>query len=131
MIVRALDENGDFTFGKSKADYLSNLNSIKQNIRTRLLEFLGDCFFNITAGIDWLTFLGGSKNVPALKLSISSIILNTVGVTGIRQLSINLTSDRNFSVSYDADTVYSITSDNFLLSLDSFNSNNLQSLLAA
>jgi len=116
MIVRALDENGDFTFGKSKADYLSNIDAIKQNIKTRLMEFLGDCFFNITAGIDWFTFLGGSKNPTALNLSISSIILNTMGVTGIRQLSISLIN-RNFSVNYDADTIYSITSDNFQISL--------------
>lgn len=116
MIVRALDADGDWTFGKSRADYLSNIDAVKQNIKTRLLEFLGDCFFNITAGINWLSFLGGSKNPPALNLSISSIILNTFGVTGIRQLSISLIN-RNFSVNYEADTIYSITSDNFQISL--------------
>lgn len=119
MIVRALDSDGDWTFGKSKADYLSNLDAVKQNIKTRLMEFLGDCFFNIRAGIDWLDFLGGSKNPAALNLSISTVILNTIGVTGIKQLSVNLTPDRKFSVSYEVSTVYSITNDNFQLGLGS------------
>lgn len=112
MIVGALDKDGDWTFGKSLNDYLSNQAAVIQNIKTRLLCFLGDCFFDITAGVDWFTFLGGSKNQIALRASISSVILNTTFVTGINQLSINLTN-RSFSVSYQAQTVFSVIGDNF------------------
>ncbi len=116
MIVRSIDENGDWTFGKSRNNYLSGSDAVKQNIKTRLLEFVGDCFFNIQAGVDWFTFLGGSKNQLALNLNISSIILNTRFVTSIRQLSISLV-DRHFFVSYQAIDAYSLMiSDNIQIS---------------
>lgn len=113
-IVRALNSSGDWLFGKSLNDYLSANDAIKQNIQTRLLSFLGDCFFDITAGIDWITLLGGSKNQLALNLNISSVILNTQSVTGIKQLSVNLDdSNRKFSVSYQVATIYSLTNASF------------------
>lgn len=117
MIVRALDSSGDWTFGKSLNDYLSANKAVKQNIKTRLLEFLGDCFFNITAGIDWFTLLGGSKNELALSLNISSVILNTQFVVAIKQLTIGLDKNRKFTVSYQVQTSYSVTGDSFQLSL--------------
>lgn len=111
MIVRALDSNGDWTFGKSLNDYLSGNKAIKQNIKTRILSFLGDCFFEMTAGIDWFNLLG-SKNVLGLNLSINSVILNTQGVTGILQLNTTLIN-RVFNVSYKVQTIYSLTGDTF------------------
>lgn len=112
MIVRTIDTIGDWTFGKGKNNYRKDNDAITQNIKTRLLSFLGDCFFDVTAGIDWFTFLG-SKNQLALNLAISAVILNTEFVTGILQLSVNLNTDRNFSVSYRVQTTYSTTGDTF------------------
>lgn len=108
MIVRALDKDGDWSFGKSKNNYLSGSAAVQQNIKTRLLEFIGDCFFNIQAGVDWFNFLGGSKNQVALNFNISSVILNTAFVTSIKQLSISLVN-RDFSVSYQVVDAYSVT----------------------
>jgi len=117
MIVRALDTNGDWTFGKGRNNYLSGNPAVIQNIKTRLLCFLGDCFFDITAGIDWFNLLGGSKNQTAISLNVSSTILNTQFVVGIKQLTIGLNNNRSFSVSYQAQTVYSLTGDSFQYSL--------------
>lgn len=121
-IVRALDPTEkDWTFGKGKNNYLIDLNAIVQNINTRLNCFLGDCFFDLSAGIDWFTFLA-SKNQAALALAISTTILNTEGVTGIRQLSINLEdTTRDFSVSYQVQTVYSTASSQFQFDLNGIN----------
>lgn len=105
MIVRALDENFDWTFGAGFNNYKSNRDAVAQNIRTRLLSFLGDCFFATNAGIDWFNFLG-SKNQTALNLAISAMILNTENVTGIVQLSVTLTAQRNFTVIYNASTAF-------------------------
>lgn len=77
------------------------------------MSFLGDCFFDITAGIDWFNLLSGSKNELVLNLNVSSIILNTTGVTGILQLNISLNAQRGSSISYKAQTVYSVTGDIF------------------
>jgi hypothetical protein len=112
MIVRALDNNHDWTFGKSRNNYIKQNDAIRQNINTRLLSFLGNCFFDITAGLDWFN-LCSSKNELALSLAISSVILNTQDVTGILQLDINLKNDRKFSVSYRVQTSYSVTGDAF------------------
>lgn len=114
MIVRGLDSDGDWTFGKSLNNYISKNAAIIQNIRTRLLSFLGDCIFDITAGIDWFTLLGGSKSQIVMQINISSVILNTQFVTGILQLTINLLeNNRTFSIAYQAQTVFSVIGDQF------------------
>lgn len=118
MIVRALDNLGDWTLGGSLNNYLSANNAIAQNIKTRLSSFLGNCFFDANAGIDWFTFLGGSKNSPAFQLAIKTVIINTVNVTGILQLAINVNhTTREFSISFKVQTTYSVTQGTFVYSL--------------
>lgn len=107
MIVRALDSEGDWLFGKGKQDYLTNQDAIAQSIKTRLSMFLGDCFFATNQGIDWFNLLG-SKNQLQLNLAISAVILNTENVTGILQLSSELTPSRKFTVRYSVQTTFSV-----------------------
>lgn len=106
MRVRALDENHDWLFGKGQNDYLIANAAIVQNINTRLSSFLGDCFFDQGAGIDWFNLLG-AKDQTTLNLSISAVILNTQNVTGILQLSADLSSARVFTVRYKVQTTFS------------------------
>lgn len=115
-IVRALDSTGDWLFGKSLNDYISANMEVQQSIRTRLLSFIGNCFFDTIAGIDWFNLLG-SKNELALSLAISAVILNTPNVTGILQLSIGVNAKRIFSISYQVQTTYSKTGDQFQYNL--------------
>lgn len=105
MRVRAVDSDNDWLFGKGQNDYVRNIMAITQNIKTRLQEFLGDCFFNTGAGIDWFNRLGG-KDLTALKLDISSVILNTMDVTGIEQLSLNVDTNRQLNVQYRVQTSF-------------------------
>jgi hypothetical protein len=108
MIVRSLDGNGDWRFGKGRNDYLANNKAIVQNISTRLNSYLGDCFFEIDAGLDWFNLLG-SKNQIALELAVRSCILNTAGVTSIVDLSIDLNrNNRRMTMRYTVETVYSV-----------------------
>ncbi len=107
MIMRALDVDHDFTFGKGRNNYLRRVDAIEQDIETRLLSFLGDCFFDVVAGIDWFGRLGG-KNRAILELDIAATILNTPGVTALVQLSSTLDPiTRLLSVSYVVNTIYS------------------------
>lgn len=114
MRVRALTSLGDWTFGAGRNNYLVANAAAGQAIATRLSSFLGDCFFAQTAGIDWWTFLGGSKDQLALQLAISAIILNTQSqgqnvVTGINNLVLNLDHPtRAFTVSYSVSTVFGL-----------------------
>lgn len=118
MIVRALDSDGDWTFGQSLNNYLSANAAVAQTIETRLSSFLGNCFFDLGAGIDWFNFLSGSKSQLALNLSISAVILNTPDVTGILQLSANLNSlTRSFTIVYRVQTTYSTAAGAFTYDL--------------
>ncbi len=114
MRVRALDANGDWVFGTGRASYLSDNAAITQNIKTRLYSFLGNCFFSLGDGIDWFNLLG-STNVTPLNLAITSTILNTTGVTAIKQFSSEVDPKiRNFFVNYTVQTTFSVMSGNFI-----------------
>jgi len=113
MIIRNLDGNHDWTFGKGRNDYKRNIPAVALNIETRLLEFLGDCFFDMGKGIDWFNLLG-SKDQPSLQLAISSVILNTQDVTGLLNLSTNLNpTTRALTVSYEVQTALGTAASTF------------------
>lgn len=106
MRVRALDGTGDWLYGKGQNDYKINRDAVAQNIQTRLSSFLGDCFFDTGAGIDWFGFLGG-KDQLSLNLAVSATILNTTYVINLVQLSIDLNRvTRNLTIRYTASTVF-------------------------
>lgn len=105
MIVRTLDSDHDWTFGRGKNNYLSANKAVAQSINTRLNSFLNDCFFDINAGLDWFNLIG-SKNKLALELAISNEILNTENVIALLELSTNLDNNREITISYSVTTVY-------------------------
>lgn len=105
MIIRAIDVDGDWTFGKGANDYLSGVAAVTQDLQTRLREFLGDCFFNTQAGVDWFNLLG-AKNKIALDLAVSAVILNTQNITGLVELSIVLDKNRKITMTYSVTTVF-------------------------
>lgn len=118
MRVREVDSQNDWLFGKGQNDYLTQNNAVVQSIRTRLQSFLGDCFFDLGAGIDWFTYLG-SKNQAGLTISVASIIINTENVTGLLQLSVVLNDvTRNISIRYQVQSTYSVISDTFVFDLN-------------
>jgi len=104
MIVRALDGTGDWLFGKGQNDYKSGKNAISQNIQTRLNSFLGDCFFDLSAGIDWFNLLG-AKNQLAINIAVSAVIINTPNVKSLLELSLVLSQARLITITYSVDTV--------------------------
>lgn len=116
MIVRALSQSGDWLFGKGLNDYKANQLALQQLIQTNLSMFLGDCFFATNVGIDWFNLLGG-KNQLAVNLAVNAAILNTTGVTGILQTSINLTDSRRLTIMYNVQTVYSTLQSTYVYNL--------------
>lgn len=112
MIIRALDVNGDWTFGKGDNDYLSGIDAIAEDIQTRLQSFFGDCFFALSDGIDWFNLLG-SKNEIGLVAAISTTLINTQNITGIDQLSINVDDQRLITIKYVVQTTLSVLSNSF------------------
>jgi hypothetical protein len=113
MRVRAIDGTHDWLFGKGQNDYLQGRKACVQNINTRLYEFLGDCFFNNAAGINWFELLG-SKDQVTLNLAVSAVILNTQDVTGINEINAALSSARDFRIEYEVATSYGTAADTFI-----------------
>jgi hypothetical protein len=109
MIVRALDSNGDWTFGSGKQNYLSEISAVKQNVLTRLRSWKGNCFFDVDSGVDWGNYLDiGTKLL--LDLDIKRVILGTDKVLKISSYSSMLdTGERKLTVSAAIDTYYGTT----------------------
>ncbi len=108
MRVRATDYRNDWLFGKGQNDYVTQGLAVAQSIRTRLGEVLGDCFFNINAGLDLFNLLG-SKNLVALNLAVKAIILNTENVVGIVEVLVTVNTNRHATLSYEVKCAFGVT----------------------
>lgn len=106
MIFRNLDENGDWTFGKGISNYVDLNTAIGLNIRTRIYSWVGDCFFDMKAGIDWINRLGSKDQRALLELDLKRSILQADGVTGIVSFDTQLIG-RKFTANYSVNTKYS------------------------
>lgn len=118
MIVRRIDGVGDWCFGAGRGDYVAANAAVAQNIGTRLRSFLGDCFFDTAAGIDWFNLLG-EKDQTSLNLAIAAVILNTPNVLKIQRLAVAVDAARLLTVQYQVLTSYSSTSATFQFSVNS------------
>ena len=64
------------------SDYLTNQNAILHNVKTRLLQWKGDCFYAIDEGVDYNNLLDvGTKTL--LDSDVKRIILQSEGVIKI------------------------------------------------
>ena len=97
MRFRNLDSNGDWVFGKGRSSYLQNTDALMMNIKTRLMSFLNDCFFDTEAGIDWWNLIG-SKDMKSLLASVQRVVLRSSQVKRIVNLDYTL-NNRRFSIS--------------------------------
>ena len=106
MIIRNLDTDGDWTFGKGLSNFLSGELALQLNIKTRLQSWLNDCFFALQEGIDYRNLLdkGQEQN---LRHAAKSMILASEGVLAIRELTAVLDSGRRLTITYSIDTIYS------------------------
>lgn len=123
MTMRNLDSNHDWTFGSGKNNYVSENLEIALNIKTRVLSFLGDCFFDTEAGIDWFNLLD-YRYQDRLENSVQDVILKTPRVTAINNTDIVIGADRNIRIQYDVQTIYSSS---YTDEIEALNPNNLNS----
>lgn len=118
MMIRSLDNNGDWTFGKGKSSYKRQQLALNQNLKTKLLEWKGDCFFNNAAGIDWKNRLAKSSQIIPLQNEIRALILKTNGVVEINNLNLNFNSKtRSLTINYSIKTIYSSESETDIISI--------------
>lgn len=106
MRFRNLTPEGDWTFGQGKSSYATQNKAIGLNIKTRLLSWLNDCFFDTGAGIDWPNRLGSKNQRFLLEQDLRRVILQSDGVTGILTFD-TILEGRNFTANYSVQTQFS------------------------
>lgn len=106
MTFRNLDVNHDWTFGSGRNNYVSENQEIALNLKTRILSFLGDCFFATNEGIDWFNLLD-YRYQDRLENAVQEVVINTPGVTGINSIDVVIGANRQIRIMYDIQTIYS------------------------
>lgn len=115
MKVSKLNSNGDWGFGRGKAQYIYKSAYVKQKVQTRLKSFKNDWMLDIDNGIDWIDLLGRKGTRNAIISEIERVTLQTVGVASIDSLDVSVDGNRVASISM---TITDIYSDTFSFSLE-------------
>lgn len=105
-MFRNLDGDGDWTWGNSINNYVIQNQEVGLNIKTRVMSFLGDCFFAVNEGIDWWNLLD-YRYQDRLENAVTEVVKNTEGVTALNEVDVLVNADRNIRILYDVQTVYS------------------------
>lgn len=113
MATRAITDSGDWVFGNSLLNYKIELDEVKQNIITSLKSWVGDCFFDLDAGVDWKNYLGSYGQEENLKNNIIEVINNVDGVITIENYNAYLTEERKLVINLDISTIYGQININF------------------
>ena len=104
MLIRKNDENNEWIFGRGRNDYIKNEDALKQNLKTRILSWKNDCFFDLQAGVDWNNYLDiGTKFF--LDQNVKQVILQTPDVIKINSYE-SVLSDRNLTITTNIYTIY-------------------------
>lgn len=110
MRYRALDINGDYTFGQGSSEFLVNSPAaVAQAVRTRLLLATEEWFLDQAEGTPYSTGILGTGTQPIYDQIIQERILNTVGVQAIVDYASVLNSSRELIVAATISTVYGET----------------------
>ena len=115
--MRNIDSKGDWCFGNNLQDYGDNITSTKNNIKTRLQSVKYDCFFDLTAGIDWFNILGNRGQLINYVVEINTrlCILQSLYVSELIDLQIKENEDRSFNLTYTINTIFGQITDSTVI----------------
>jgi hypothetical protein len=121
MAFRAIDADGDWNFGKGLEDIATDEQAIEMNLATLIRCWVGDCFFDVTTGVDYKNFMDIGQKQNLIN-NLSGVILNAYGIVGILSLTADFTGDtRQLNVQYNVATLYSTSfTDQILMATGSF-----------
>lgn len=83
MRIRNIDKSGDWMFGNSQSNYVRDEYAVILDIKMRLREWFGDCFFALRNGIPWRERLGNHNQKELLDADVLNTIQNTQGVLNV------------------------------------------------
>jgi hypothetical protein len=107
MKVSRIDKNNDWTFGRSKANYLRQSKAIGQNVKTRLRSFEQDWVHDVNAGIPWVNLLGSLGTERRILRAVERTVLQTRGVVSVGRLEIvRRDANRGITIEFDYTDVF-------------------------
>jgi len=109
MRYRALDADGDMTFGRGADNYLvDSPEAVAQAVLTRLLLRTGEWFLDVTEGTPYEGSILGFGTDDTYDQAIKERILDTEGVTEITAYSSTL-QNRALTITATISTLYGQT----------------------
>lgn len=111
MIVSALNQAGDWTFGRGRAGYVKNSAQVRQSVRTRVKCFVSDWFLDVRDGIDWYSLLGKHGTKDQIIREVERRVLTTTGVRSIEKLEVLNEQKRVLTIGLRFTTIYNDTID--------------------
>lgn len=111
MTVRILSPTGDYQFGQSQLNFMSDTpQTVAQVVQTSLLLWLGEWYVDVTLGMPWLEGVLGKHNQDTADVTVQDYILGVQGVVDISSYSsIESRNLRNYTASAVIDTQYGPT----------------------
>ncbi len=106
MIIRSNTQQNDWMIGQGVGSYKTGEAAIEQNVLTTLLSWVGDCYFNLSFGVDYLNLMGPGQQA-ALALSIQIAVLGCFGVVNVNSISFSYSPGaRSETINLDMETIY-------------------------
>lgn len=106
MRVRLIDSNNDFVFGSQQSSYAIGATAVALDIKLKLQEWYGDCFFALQNGVPWKYRLGNHGQKAFLDKDIFEIASNVDGVLSIQNFE-SIVIDRRYKATFNVIQSYS------------------------
>lgn len=110
MRYRALDENGDYSFGGKGLGFLANSPAtVAQSLSTRLKLFKGEWFPDPSVGVDFMGRVLGTGTAGLYDREVQRVILGTPGVLEIQSYTSYSDAKRGLHIICTVTTQYGVT----------------------
>lgn len=106
---RRLTSTGDYSFGRNKGDFLTDIDAVTQAIYTTLKLLKGEWWEDLEAGLPLFQSIIGQSGTPehikAIDLIVNDKIMNVAGVINITNYN-GIYTNRMYSITCTVDTLY-------------------------
>ncbi len=111
MIYRRLDNNGDYSFGRGRQDFISDSSAVAQAVKTRLQFAKATFWRDIKDGTPWVQNIWGTSGSAKNRAVVDSILQNRIaGTQGCKSLisyeSVFSKANRVDSIQVSLDTIF-------------------------
>lgn len=89
--------DGDYSFGNGQADFIEEIEALKQSCLTRLRQFKGEWFLNEDDGTDWQKLLANRYQQNELMNLIKQRLLTVTGVSSVPVLNVEFDNQSRYA----------------------------------